>query len=79
MKRRLEINEANARALLRELDGKEDLNKQINRTTIVPTAPVIIGNAQDIGTARVRANHYDAIIDYCLEQENLKRINAPIR
>ncbi len=37
-----------------------------------------IASTEDIGTPRVRANHNDALIDYCLEQENLKKINAPI-
>jgi len=33
---------------------------------------------QDIGTNRVRANHFDAAIDYCEEQMDLQKANAPI-
>ncbi len=45
---------------------------------IVPTAPIFIASSEDIGTNRVRANHFDAAIDYCNEQIQLKKANAPI-
>ena len=44
----------------------------------VPKEPIIIASTEDIGTIRVRANHLDASIHYFMEQEALKKINAPI-
>ena len=42
-------------------------------------APIFIASTEGLGTARVRANHYDAVLDYLTEQEELKKSNAPIR
>ncbi len=78
-KRRLEIIEANAKARVEETDHKLNKTEYLQRKMLVPEAPVLIASSEDLGTVRVRSNHVDAIIDYCVEQENLKRINAPIR
>mmetsp|Transcript_861 Transcript_861/g.507 ORF Transcript_861/g.507 Transcript_861/m.507 type:complete len:86 (-) Transcript_861:121-378(-) len=43
-----------------------------------PIEPVIIGSSVGLGTARVRANHIEAFVDYYEEQERLKKENAPI-
>ena len=44
----------------------------------VPHDPIIIGTSEDVGTARCRANHVSAQIDYCEEQEFLKRMQFKI-
>ena len=49
-----------------------------SENVIVPTAPIFIASSEDIGTNRVRANHFDAAIDYCDEQIALKKANAPL-
>jgi hypothetical protein len=49
-----------------------------SENVIVPTAPIFIASSEDIGTNRVRANHFDAAIDYCDEQIELKKANAPL-
>ena len=40
--------------------------------------PVFIASSEDIGTSRVRANHLDAAIDMCAEQEKLKANKVPL-
>ena len=40
--------------------------------------PILVNSSEDIGTHRVRANHPDAVIDYFLEQEALKRSGVPL-
>jgi hypothetical protein len=48
------------------------------RHAVVPQAPILIATSEDIGTARVRANHVDAFIDYFTEQEALKKAGVPL-
>ena len=48
------------------------------RHALVPKEPILIASSEDIGTHRVRANHPDAVIDYFLEQETLKRERRPL-
>jgi len=45
---------------------------------VVPHDPIIIGTSEDVGTARCRANHVSAQIDYCEEQEFMKKHNFKI-
>ena len=40
--------------------------------------PVWIASTENIGTSRVRANHLDAAIDMCAEQEQLKAKKMPL-
>jgi hypothetical protein len=49
-----------------------------SENVIVPSAPIFIASTEDIGTNRVRANHFDAAIDYCEEQIALKKANASL-
>jgi hypothetical protein len=39
---------------------------------------VILASSADIGTLRARANHTDALMDFFVEQEYLKKNQAPI-
>jgi len=48
------------------------------RNVTVPTAPIFIASTEDIGTDRVRANHVDAAIHYCAEEEIKKKLGLPI-
>ena len=48
------------------------------RHALVPPEPILIASSEDIGTHRVRANHPDAVIDYFLEQEALKKERRPL-
>jgi len=74
----LEALEANARAKLSEAKAPTRDKEWFRRNLTVPTAPIFISSTEDIGTARVRANHVDAAIHYCEQQEALKKSKAPI-
>lgn len=71
--------EANANAKLAEHRPLVRDKEWFKRTLTVPTAPIFIASTEDIGTNRARANHVDASIHYCIEQENLKKAGAPIK
>jgi hypothetical protein len=78
-KKRLEMIEANARARVREFKvPRTDQAAYFKRFVDIPHPPIFIASSEDLGTNRVRANHNDAMIDYFMEQENLRRINAPL-
>mmetsp|Transcript_13961 Transcript_13961/g.23217 ORF Transcript_13961/g.23217 Transcript_13961/m.23217 type:complete len:83 (-) Transcript_13961:1792-2040(-) len=77
VKTRLEKIESNAKAKIAEVGERRDAN-YYKRTGYVPREPIFIASTEDIGSMRVRANHIDAAIHYCIEQENLKAAGAPI-
>lgn len=77
MKARLEKIESNAKAKVHEAKERNDTTYYA-RGAHVPREPIIIASSEDIGTIRVRANHIDASIHYCIEQEKLKAAGAPI-
>lgn len=79
-KKRLEAVSANAahRREITAIDVTHRDDTYFQRHTHVPAAPIFIASSEDIGTNRVRANHVDAAIDYCVEQEKLKLAGAPI-
>lgn len=78
--------EANARARVSEADGNSGsrdnlLNRDaawFKRRAIVSPEPILIASSEDIGTHRVRANHPDAVIHYCIEQEMFKAERRPL-
>lgn len=78
LKVRLSKLEANAKNRVQESDSTTNANHRANRVAYVPKEPIIIASTEDIGTIRVRANHLDASIHYFMEQEALKKNNAPI-
>mmetsp|Transcript_39825 Transcript_39825/g.40615 ORF Transcript_39825/g.40615 Transcript_39825/m.40615 type:complete len:83 (+) Transcript_39825:115-363(+) len=78
VKARLAGIEANARAKVAEHAGPVRDKDFFKRTVIVPAEPIFIASSEDIGTPRVRANHVDACLDYCMEQEYLKRNKIPL-
>lgn len=78
LKARLGQLEANAKNRVQESDSTTNANHRANRVAHVPKEPIIIASTEDIGTIRVRANHLDASIHYFMEQEVLKKNNAPI-
>lgn len=43
-----------------------------------PCDPIIIATGEGVGTARCRANHISAQLDYCEEQEFMKKMNFKI-
>ena len=75
---RIEAIAANAQAKVTESRAHVRDKDWFKRTVTVPTAPIFIASTEDIGTDRVRANHVDAAIHYCVEQEALKKMGAPI-
>ena len=75
---RLEALTKNAEAKVAEAKAPVRSHEWFQRTVVVPTAPIFIASTEDIGTDRVRANHLDAAIHYCEEQERLKAKNAPL-
>ena len=79
-KKRLNALTTNAENKVKEAKGPARDKTWTTRSenVIVPSAPIFIASSEDIGTNRVRANHYDAAIDYCEEQIELKRSNAPL-
>jgi hypothetical protein len=77
VKARLEKIEINAKAKVAER-GERRGGDYYKRWTHVPKEPIFIASTEDIGTLRVRANHIDAAIHYCIEQEKLKAAGAPI-
>eukprot|EP00602_Paraphysomonas_sp_CaronLab_P009716 CAMPEP_0185025272 /NCGR_PEP_ID=MMETSP1103-20130426/8291_1 /TAXON_ID=36769 /ORGANISM="Paraphysomonas bandaiensis, Strain Caron Lab Isolate" /LENGTH=116 /DNA_ID=CAMNT_0027558427 /DNA_START=65 /DNA_END=415 /DNA_ORIENTATION=+ len=44
----------------------------------VKEVPEIITSSELVGTVRARARHYEAYLDYSLEEEALKTVGAPI-
>jgi len=75
---RIEAIASNAQAKVAESKAAVRDKEWFKRNVTVPTAPIFIASTEDIGTDRVRANHVDAAIHYCTEQEALKKIGAPI-
>jgi len=75
---RIEAIAANAQAKVTEGRSAVRDKDWFKRSITVPTAPIFIASTEDIGTDRVRANHVDAAINYCVEQEALKKAGAPI-
>lgn len=79
MQKRIEIIAKNAEARVNEVQqpvGKDAAFYQ--RFARVPVAPIFIASTEGIGTDRVRCNHVDAAIHYCIEQEALKKAGAPL-
>lgn len=75
----MEAIEQDARARVNELKVQIVKDKDYyQRVAHQPTEPIFIASTEGIGTARVRANHYDAALDYFSEQEKLKEKKAPI-
>ncbi len=56
----------------------KDANSVKRLAINVPHDPIIIATSEDVGTARCRANHVSAQIDYCEEQEFLKKMQFKI-
>ena len=77
-KTRLEAIEFNAKAKLAEGAAPVRDKDWYKRNATVPTAPIFIATSEDIGTDRARANHVDAAIHYCKEQEALKLAHKPL-
>eukprot|EP01033_Poteriospumella_lacustris_P017085 gene17085-12224_t len=80
VKARLDRLQEDAKAKVREnrntiVERGDQFYKSFTRTN---PEPVFIAGTVGIGTARVRANHIDAIIHYYEEQEKLKSAGAPI-
>jgi len=78
LKARLELLRRNAEAYLSEGKSVTRDSNFFKRKGRIPAEPIYIASSEGIGTNRVRANHVDACIDYCLEQEYLKKNKAPI-
>ena len=78
LKKRLEVLEGTAKAVLRESKSQLRDKDYFKRNTILPPEPIFIASTEDIGTPRVRANHVDACIDYYMEQEYLKKNKVPL-
>eukprot|EP01031_Cornospumella_fuschlensis_P030396 gene30396-36725_t len=49
-----------------------------HRNAMLHYEPIYIASTESIGTDRVRANHYDAAINFFAHQEKLKQENAPM-
>lgn len=49
-----------------------------HRNAALHHEPIFIASTERIGTDRVRANHFDAAIDFFSHQEKLKKENAPM-
>lgn len=75
---RIEAITKNAEAKLAEAKAPVSSQEWFQRNVVVPTAPIFIASTEDIGTDRVRANHLDAAIHFCEEQERLAAKNAPL-
>lgn len=75
---RLDTIVENADRRVNEVKAPQRDAKWFARNTFIPQEPIIIGTSEDIGTARCRANHLSAVIDYFDEQKALKEAGAPI-
>lgn len=53
-------------------------NAFLKRAAKVQEAPVIIASSDHVGTVRARLRHYEAYLDYYMEEEALKKAGAPI-
>ena len=70
--------EADAKNNVILLQNRKRASDEIQVNVIVPIQPVYIANSRDIGSVRVRANDYDAAIDYLKEQKVLKLAGAKL-
>ena len=71
--------EANARQVLKEHEEPITDPEFYRRRVVHPwRAPGYIATSADIGTTRAEANSLLACIDYCAEQEELKKAKAPL-
>jgi len=78
-KARLEAIHVDARARVNEQKVEVVRNKEYyQRVAHQPAEPIFIASTEGIGSARVRANHSDAALDYFSEQEQLKNAKSPI-
>lgn len=78
-KNRLEAIGQDARSRIAESNTTIAKDKNyFQRYAYSAPAPVFIASTEGLGTARVRANHYDAVLDYFSEQEEFKKAGAPI-
>ena len=75
---RLEAIEYNAKSKVAETVAPIRDKDWYKRNATVPTAPIFVATSEDMGTARARANHVDASIHYCIEQEELKKARVPL-
>lgn len=75
----MEAIEQDARARVNEMRVQIVKDKDYyQRVAHQPNEPIFIASTEGIGSARVRANHSDAALDYFSEQEKLKERKAPI-
>lgn len=80
MRRRLSALDWNAKEKVNR-EGENDRTDIVlwcRRNPLVRTAPIFIATTEDIGTNRCRANHLDAPLHYCDEQETLRLSRAPL-
>lgn len=77
-KNRLNALSENAANKLLEAKVSHRSREWLQHNVVVPNAPIFIASTEDIGTRRARANHLDAAISYCEEQERLKVRNQPL-
>lgn len=71
--------EANARQVLREQQEPVMDADFYRRRVIQPwRTPGYIATSEDIGSTRAAANSLAACIDYCAEQEDLKKARIPL-
>ena len=80
VKERLEKIEQNAKSVL-AVNSTMKIEKDsgyFKRNASLAHEPIFIASTERIGTHRVRANHFDAAIDFFTEQEQLKKANAPM-
>lgn len=70
--------EYNAKAKVIEGHAPHRSKEHFKNHVTIQEAPIIIASTEDIGTNRVRANHIDASIDFCKEQEYLKKNGIPL-
>ena len=78
--KRLEVMGENALSRKEEKASQtvKDANYLKRMIPGAPADPIIIGTGEGVGTARCRANHVSAQLDYCEEQEFLKKMQFKI-
>ena len=73
----MDVNRVQVTEHPREKSMQRD-NAMLKRAATVKEAPIIIASSDHVGTVRARLRHYEAYLDYYMEEEALKAAGAPI-
>ena len=78
LKEGLDKVDINATRIIRREPSVMKDAAHFKRVCYVNEAPVIITSSEAVGSARARCAHYEAYMDYIMEEEALRTAGAPV-